>query len=143
MKNEKYGTRFLWMIVAFLAGGVGIKLMKIGLSPYLDVVFALIGVSGLGLFGHHFGVIVKMIASKKDPETARKYKIEQNDERNISISTMAKSKAFDSMSAILAPLMVACALLNTDYIVLVLIIVVYLLLHGVMVYHFLRLQKTM
>jgi len=141
MKSKKIGLNIFGTIIGiilFSVGGIG---MKIGwFADFKAVPGVLIGL-GCGVFGYHFGTIIQVIVMKKNPKEAKRVEIEQKDERNLLIVNTAKRKAFDAMVYIYATVMFICVLLNVNFIVIFLLVGAYLLVHGIMIYHFYKLSK--
>ena len=104
--------------------------------------YVCIGV-GCGLFGGGLGSLIGDRAVQSDPETARRVRIEQNDERNIAVANSAKGKAFDWMTYVYSALMVSFALMGVDLVPLLLLVFAYLLVHGVALYYRIKFDKEM
>ena len=141
MISKKIGLNILGTIlgiILFSIGGIG---MKVGwFVDFKALPGILIGV-GCGVFGYHFGTIIQVIVMKKNPKEARRVEIEQKDERNLWIMNTAKRKAFDAMVYIYATVMFICVLLNVSLTVILLLVGSYLLVYGIMIYHFYTLSK--
>lgn len=76
--------------------------------------------------------------------TVRKQlEIAQKDERNQAIASQAKSKAFDMMTFSFGALMLVFALMQVDMAALLMLVFVYLLVHGYAVYCHCRYEKEM
>lgn len=88
--------------------------------PYLGI-----GI-GCGLFGHGLGNLGSRLAIRKHPELEKQLQIEQNDERNIMISNMAKAKGHTVMSYVFAALTLVYALLGVSYKIILPLIAAYL-----------------
>ena len=104
--------------------------------------YVCIGV-GCGLFGGGLGSLIGDRAVQSDPETARRVRIEQNDERNIAVANSAKGKAFDWMTYVYSALMVSFALMGVDLVPLLLLVFAYLLVHGLALYYRIKFDKEM
>lgn len=143
MKRKKIGLNIFLAIIGvvlFCIGGIGIKMEWF--ADFRALAGILIG-AGCGIFGHNLGTVVQTKIMEKNPTEAHKIEIEQNDERNILIGNTAKSNAFDAMGYIYATIILIFVLLNVDYIVIMLLVGAYLLVHGIMIFHLSKLTKEM
>lgn len=127
-------------IALFAAGGFGMRYEWFGELKALSGI--LIGV-GCGIFGAGTGEVIKLKLIDKDPEYKRKVYINENDERNIHINSMAKAKAFDSMGVIYGIAMFVCILLNAEMPVILTLVAAYLLVYGIQIYYLSKYSKEM
>lgn len=122
---------------------VGAVLMTMGHFEEVKVLpGVMIGV-GAGLFGHSLGALIQERTLQRHPEEARRFRIEQTDERNVAIGNEAKSRAFDVMGYVYAALMLTLVLIGADFTVILLLVAAYLIPYGVMIYELSRLHKEM
>ncbi|GLB28237.1 hypothetical protein LAD12857_01600 [Lacrimispora amygdalina] len=105
--------------------------------PYIFIGF------GCGIFGHGMGNIISRKLTKNAPDIQKKLEIEKNDERNIAISNRAKAKAFDMMTFVFGALMVSFALMRIDMTAVLLLVFVYLFVHGYGIYFRMKYDKEM
>ncbi len=132
-----YGLTFLGIIL-FVTGGLGLKLNWFETGKAIPGI--LIGI-GAGSFGFGLGEIIKQKTFSSHPETKKKFEIEQMDERNISILSKSKTKAFDTMTYVYPMVMFICILLNVELTIILLLVTAYLLIYGVQIYYFNKYQK--
>jgi len=105
--------------------------------PYIFVGF------GCGIFGQGMGNILSGKAMKNDPDLKKRLEIEKNDERNMAISNRAKAKAYDMMTFVFGALMVSFALMRIDITAVLLLVFVYLFVHGYGIYYRMKYDKEM
>lgn len=147
MNNSKHNTsvKYITFIVGLLMLAAGLYFVKtlenpegiMKTLPYLGIGL------GCGLFGHGLGEIVSDRAIASSPDLKRKMDIDQKDERNLTLSYMSKSKAFDIMTYVLGALMLSFALMQVDLTVILLLVFAYLFIHGVAIYQRIKLDKVM
>ncbi len=82
-------------------------------------------------------------ALKSDPSLAKRIQVEQEDERNIALSNLAKGKAFDLMLYVFGALLVCFALMEIDLAALLLLVAAYLFVVGSSIYYRLKYEKEM
>lgn len=138
-----------WTNIFTTAGGLillaaGVILLKIFPDPHgIMQVFPYVSVGfGCGIFGHGMGNIASRKALKNHPDIARQIEIDQNDERNVMITSRAKAKAFDLMTYVFGALMVSFALMKVDLVAVLLLVAAYLFVEGYGIYWRVRLEKT-
>jgi hypothetical protein len=127
-------------ILLFATGGLALKLNwfeSINAIPGI-----LIGI-GTGSFGFGLGEIIKQNMLSSHPDAKKKFEIEQNDERNISILTKSKTKAFDTMSYVYPMVMFICILLDVELTIILLLVSAYILIYGVQIYFFNKYRNEM
>lgn len=129
--------------IALIVGGI-IILKTVGdpqgaiqTLPYVMIGF------GCGIFGYGFGEIINRAAMKKHPELAQQNEINKTDERNVTIANRAKAKAYDAMLFIFGALMIALALMNVDWVVVLLLVFAYLFVVGIGIYYRCKYDKEM
>lgn len=128
MKNKNIQKYWVYSFLGFLILATGAVLAKVtrnteGIMQTLPYIF--IGI-GAGIFGENLGTAFSILAAKKDPKLAKKMEINDKDERNITIRNMAKAKAYDIMVIAFGALMIAFALMNVNWIVILSFAAVYL-----------------
>lgn len=120
------------------AAGVLLMMVGAGLLGRIEpLAYVCIGL-GAGLFGQGTGELVSRWALRNSPEIRKQLEIAQKDERN-----QAKSKAFDMMTFSFGALMLVFALMQVDLAALLMLVFVYLLVHGYAVYWHCRYEKEM
>lgn len=120
MKKKNYVITVMGIILLLC----GFYLLKGVQSPnefLIKLPYICIGL-GCGIFGHGMGNLIANKAISKDPEVQRQIEIEKNDERNIAISSRAKSKAYDIMTFVFGALMVSFALMGVEIISILLLV---------------------
>lgn len=143
MKNNKFAVKFLGMICGIIIVFVSF-VMKTYLTKLSEKLYLLIALLGFGLFGYNMGDLIKISILRKYPDEERKYRIMENDERNIAINNLAKSKAFDAMTYIFATVILFLSLLKeTDIFIALLLAGAYILVYVIMLYHLTKLHKKM
>lgn len=142
MKNNEINGKFLWMIASIILIGVSF-ITKSYLLDFSKVLFIIIVITGFGIFGYNLGDLLKIYLLKKYPDEERKIRIIENDERNITINSLAKSKAFDAMGYIFGTLIFGLALLKIELFIILLLVGAYILVYGIMLYYLYVLQKKM
>jgi hypothetical protein len=128
MKNKSMGRYLVYSLIGFIILAVGAILAKLtrdsqGIMQTLPYIF--IGI-GAGIFGQNLGTTFNIYAIKKAPQVAKQKEIEEKDERNISIRNKAKAKAYDLMVMVFGALMMAFALMQVNWTVVLAIVVTYL-----------------
>lgn len=140
MKNNKYRIKLVLAMIGIILTIIGFIFIE---ANQFKVFFAVLAAAGFNLFCHYLGKLGMLYTMRKNPEEAKRAKIAENDERNMSISNQAKSKAFDAMGFIFGTLIVVYALLRIDIIPLILLVVAYLAVYGLMIYYIYILRKKM
>lgn len=141
MKKKNYVITVMGIILLLC----GFYLLKGVQSPnefLIKLPYICIGL-GCGIFGHGMGNLIANKAISKDPEVQRQIEIEKNDERNIAISSRAKSKAYDIMTFVFGALMVSFALMGVEIISILLLVFAYLFVQGCEIYYRLKYDKEM
>ncbi|MEZ4628734.1 MAG: DUF6442 family protein [Eubacteriales bacterium] len=131
---------------------VGLALFSTGLylaKAYPDALgvmralpYVCIGI-GCGLFGQGMGGVLNRAALKKHPERAKQQEIARKDERNVEIANRAKAKAYDAMIYVFGALMIAFALMGTDLVPVLMLVVAYLYVVGVSIYYRVKLEREL
>lgn len=102
-------------IILTIAGGLlaiaGLGFVLLGKQSGAGLIPAFLAAGvGWGLFGHNLGQLLAAKAARTNPEQARQIAIEQQDERNVALSNLAKAKAYDAIIYIFSALMLVFAL---------------------------------
>ena len=136
----------VWLsVLGFALIAAGIYLIKTVPDPQgimRALPFLLVGF-GCGIFGHGLGELLAKKAAIVDPETARRMEIDQTDERNVMIGSLAKAKGYDMMTYVFGALMVAFALMNASWTVILPMVIAYLFVHGYAIYFRCKFEKEM
>lgn len=145
MKNKSIGKYLVYSLIGFIIMAVGAILAKLtkdtlGIMQTLPYIF--IGI-GAGVFGQNLGTTFNFRAMKKDPQFAKQKEIDEKDERNISIRNKSKAKAYDLMVMAFGALMMAFALMEVDWAVVVAIVIVYLFVVFSNIYFISKYNKEM
>ncbi|ABX42786.1 hypothetical protein [Lachnoclostridium phytofermentans] len=104
--------------------------------------FILIGI-GSGILGTNIGIVVQQHIFKKNPNAHKKFKIEENDERNIQLNQYSKAKAYDATIYLYSALMLYFALIGAKLILLLPLVGCYLISIVIRMYHLYQCQKKM
>lgn len=145
MKNKSIGRYLVYSLIGFMILAVGAILGKLtrdtqGIMQSLP--YSFIGI-GTGIFGQNLGTAFNIYAMKKDPQMAKQQEIEEKDERNISIRNKAKAKAYDLMVIVFGALMMAFALMQVNWPVVLTIVVTYLFVVFSNIYFLYKYNKEM
>ena len=143
MKKRQYN--YVYVFIGLMLLGVGLYLSKSVADPQgimRALPYVMIGL-GCGIFGQGMGDLIQKRALKNSPEILKQQEIEQKDERNVEISTRAKSKAYDMMIFVFGALMVAFALMGVDFVAVLLLVFAYLFVVGYGIYARCKLEKEM
>ncbi|MDD4493571.1 MAG: hypothetical protein PHV32_04365 [Eubacteriales bacterium] len=143
MKKSKMD--FAIVVVGIILLGVGLYLVKSIIDPqgFMKAFpYVCVGL-GCGLFGHGMGNIISHKAIQTDPNIEKQLEIDKKDERNIAISSKAKSKAFDLMTFVFGALMIAFALMEIDLVAVPLLVFAYLFVQGCAIYYRCKYDKEM
>ena len=138
MKITKYLLILAAGVLLFAGGFILLRLITEPEGMMKALPFILIGI-GCGTFGYGLGETVRIITLKKHPDLA----IETNDERNQAINNLAKAKAFDITIYVFAALLLAFALMGTEMMVIIPLVVGYLFIVCFRIYYQCRLAKKM
>ena len=141
--QHKKIRNILFIIIGIVLFGIGFFLLRTGAAnngflqtlPYL-----LIGV-GCGIFGYGSGDLLSQLALSKDPALAKEIEIMSEDERNQALGNMAKAKGYNLMTYLLAALMLAFALMQVSFTVLIPLVIAYLFIQFYTVYCRIKLEK--
>ena len=145
MKIKSIRRYLVYSLIGFIILSVGAILAKQtrsaqGIMQALPYIF--IGI-GAGVFGQNFGTIFNILALRKSPQMAKQKEINEKDERNIVIANKAKAKAYDLMVMVFGALMLAFALMQVDWTVVLAIVVVYLFVVFSNIYFMIKYHKEM
>ncbi len=142
MKSTKYLLILAAGVLLFAGGFILLRLITEPEGMMKALPFILIGI-GCGTFGYGLGETVRIITLKKRPDLAKQLAIETNDERNQAINNLAKAKAFDITIYVFAALLLAFALMGTEMMVIIPLVVGYLFIVCFRIYYQCRLAKKM
>lgn len=145
MKQNKVGLYVFLTAIGFVIFVAGLALIK--LLPEADGIlktlpYLCVGV-GAGIFGGNLGTATRNKVLLKNPETAKQIAVEQKDERNQTISNMAKARAYDLMIYVYAAVLLAFALMQIDMYVTLTLVAVYLFFVLTNVYYLTKYNKEM
>lgn len=98
---------------------------------------------GCGIFGHIAGDFISQKTMKKYPDLQKQMEIAAKDERNLTIASRAKAKAYDRMLFVFGELMIAFLFLSVDTMPILLLIFAYLLTIGSYIYYQAKYEKEM
>lgn len=129
-------------LIACIFGVILIKPLDNENSFLQSLPYILIGM-GSGIFGGNLGSAINKHIMAKNPQTAKKSKIEENDERNISIRNRAKAKAFDLMLFVFGGLMLSFSLMQADMVLTLSLVACYLFIVFSHIYYLCKFQKEM
>ncbi|MDP4091037.1 MAG: hypothetical protein Q8930_17460 [Bacillota bacterium] len=144
--NNKSAVKYLvYSLIGFIIMCTGAVLGKLtrdaqGIMETLPYIF--IGI-GAGVFGQNLGTFFNIRAMKKDPQLAKRKEIDVKDERNIAIRNKAKAKAYDLMVIAFGALMMAFALMEVSWAVVLAFVAVYLFVVFSNVYFINKYDKEM
>ncbi|MBQ6697150.1 MAG: hypothetical protein IJN16_10650 [Lachnospiraceae bacterium] len=140
---KKNIRNYILVVVGLVLLVVGLALLKVVAEPQgimLILPYICIGV-GCGIFGHGMGSILSKKALKNHPEARKQMEIEEKDERNLTISNQSKARAYDMMVFVFGALMIAFALMNVEWNVILLLVFAYLFVVGYGIYYRCKLEK--
>lgn len=145
MKNKSIARYLVYSLIGFIMLAVGAILAKLtrdaqGIMQTLPYIF--IGI-GAGVFGQNLGTTFNIYAMKKAPQIAKQKEIDEKDERNIAIRNKAKAKSYDLMVIGFGALMMAFALMQVDWAVILSIVIVYLFVVFSNIYFVIKYNKEM
>ena len=143
MKKRSYN--YVYVVIGLMLLGVGLYLAKTAVHPQgimRALPYVCIGI-GCGIFGQGVGNVVTSKTLQKHPELLKQQEIEQKDERNVEIGNRAKAKAFDLMIFVFGALMVSFALMEVDFIAVLMLVFSYLLVIGYGIYCRFKFEKEM
>lgn len=139
--NKKYILTVIGILL--LAGGLILIKTKEATGDTVYVLPYLYVGLGCGLFGHGMGEIVQSRIMKSNQEAKNLMEIEKKDERNIAILNRSKAKAYDMMVFVFGALLVSLALMNTDIVVILMLVCSYLFVVFYGIYYRIKYEKEM
>ena len=134
---------YILVVVGLVLLVAGLALLKVVAEPQgimLILPYICIGV-GCGIFGHGMGSILSKKALKNHPEARKQMEIEEKDERNLTILNQSKARAYDMMVFVFGALMIAFALMNVEWKVILLLVFAYLFVVGYGIFYRCKLEK--
>lgn len=143
MMKKSTGYLLTGLGLLLLAGGLYlIKAMPDGQAVAGVVPYLLVGI-GCGLFGHGVGNLCNAAVLRRDPQLAQQQEFAAKDERNVTLSNMARARGFNAMTYVFAVLMLAYGLMGVDFSVLIPFVLAYLGVQFYAVYCRLQLEKQL
>ncbi|PEL13648.1 hypothetical protein [Bacillus sp. AFS017336] len=142
---KKTNSIYYLTAVAFVLLAGGIYFIKTNHDPQglLRVLPYICFGLGCSIFGHGMGEILLRFAVKNNPAAAKKLEIDKKDERNLAITNQAKAKAYDMMVLVFGALILAFALMDIDFTMLLLLVFAYMFLLGSNSFYRLKYYKEM
>lgn len=137
--------RYITVVFGLLLLGIGIFLTKIIIEPrgvMRILSYVCIGL-GCKIFGDAAGKAISCGTVKKYPDIDRQIKINQLDERNVTIRNCAKAKAYDMMTFIFGVLIITFVFMEIDKVAIFLLVFVYLFVVGYALYYRCKFDKEM
>lgn len=128
--------------VLLFAGGFCLLRLELDWPGLETLPYLLIG-AGCGLFGYGLGDFLSRLAQEKDPALAKQLEIETQDERNIMIGNAAKAKGFEISNYIYSALLLAFALMDPSFSIIIPFVVAYLFVQFYAVYQRIQLEKQL
>lgn len=132
----------IMLLISLLALTGGFILLKQALLIRSGLAYILLA-AGCLLFGKSTGELWEHQAFSKDEQARKQKEIEEKDERNVQIQNLSKAKAYDLMSFAFGALMLAFALMDENFRVIISLVAVYLLIHLYSIFWHFRLDKKM
>lgn len=129
-------------IILLVAGLILLNSFPNAQGIWLRLPFVCIGI-GSGVFGLGMGNLISGRVMKNNPLYRKQVEIDQKDERNITINSFAKAKAYDVMTFVLGALMLSFALMGVDTTATLLLVFAYLFIHGYKIYYHHAFNKEM
>lgn len=142
---KKKATSYVLTVVGLFMLAVGLCMVKTISNPQgimRALPYVCVGL-GCGIFGHGTGNIISRRVLKNSPDIQKEFRINRNDERNITIMNRAKSKAYDMMIIAFGALILAFGLMGVDMIEVLLLVFAYLFIQGYAVYYRCKYDKEM
>lgn len=145
MKQYKIIRYIIFAIIGFIIFGTGLVLIK--LLPDVDsiiktLLYICVGL-GSGLIGGNLGMAIKNRGYLKNSQIAKQAEIEEKDERNRTISNMAKAKAYELMLYTYSAILLAFALMGVEMYIVLTLVAVYLFIVSVNAYYLNKYHKEM
>jgi hypothetical protein len=147
MRRKKMKKSKTISLICLIIGIILIVICLVGkgleiFETYKALFGIMLGV-GSGLFGGSIGHLYNIYILNKYPEINKIKKIEMNDERNIYINNMAKSRAFEVMEYVYPIVIFIIVLLNVDLVVSIILLIAYLLSFAVYIFYSNKYSKEM
>ncbi len=142
---KKSVSAFILMFLGLALLSAGIYTVKTSIDPQgmMRVLpYLCIGL-GCGIFGHGTGDVISRRILKNHPAKEKEIEIERQDERNITLGSLAKAKAYDMMIYVFGALMLAFALMEVDLAALLLLVFAYLFVVAYGIYYRYKYDKEM
>ncbi len=143
MKNKTFDYMIsIGGIILFVIGLYLVRSLESPQGAMKAFPYICIGI-GAGLFGHSQGNIITENIFAKNPDMAKQFEIDANDERNRMIANRAKAKAFDLMIYVYGAIMLTLSLMGVKLTAVLISVAAYLLVVGYYLYYQLRYQREM
>jgi hypothetical protein len=139
MKNKSV-LYYVLLFVAIVLFSVGEFILK---APELNAISQICIWLGVALLGMSSGGIIEFIIQDKNPSYKRQMNIEAKDERNISIKSKAKAKAFDVMGMVLGILLLIYVSIEADRLIIFLLLAAYFLVYAIYIVYVIKYSKEM
>lgn len=120
-------------ILIFITGIVLLKAVPDPAGMMKALPYLCIGV-GCGMLGRGISLIVSQNIMEKHPEIAKQKKIEEQDERNVLLSTTAAAKAYKMATYVFDVLLLSYALMGVDLVPILMLVAGYLFVVGYGIY---------
>lgn len=142
MNNKKYIIILIIGIIMLLVAGYLLMVFPKTERVTRTIPFVLIGI-GSGAIGHAIGFLIKSRLVGGDKELQESIEIEEKDERNIAIMSLAKSKAYDAMTLLFGGLLLIFAIMEVEVAVIILLVAAYLIVHAIALFYRFKFDKEM
>lgn len=144
MRNRGTRANVILAVIAaivFLAGGfVGDQLGDGGPWTYVS---ALMVAGGAVLLGMSVGAIAATASEKENPDLRRRREAEAGDERNATVGSVAKSRAFDLFGPVFGALILVYALTGVALPTVLLLVAAYLSVFAIYLLSLVRYQRRL
>lgn len=145
MNNTGVGKEVMWLVLGFVLFVIGIVMIRfqIFFAGFMRMLpYGCVGV-GIGIISNKLGTVFTLVAVKSNSNEGRQLRIEQDDERNQTISDKAKARTYDIMIFVYSAMLLSFALMQIEVYVLVTLAVGYLAIVVTNVFFRLKFHKEM
>lgn len=145
MNNTGVGKEVMWLVLGFVLFVIGIVMIRfqISFAGFMRMLpYGCVGV-GIGIISNKLGTVFTLVAVKSNSNEGRQLRIEQDDERNQTISDKAKARTYDIMIFVYSAMLLSFALMQIEVYVLVTLAVGYLAIVVTNVFFRLKFHKEM
>lgn len=129
-------------VLLFVGGLVLLKIIPEPQGFMVALPYICIGI-GCGLLGRGISVIVSRNMTEKYPEIRKQKRIQEQDERNVLLSTTAAAKAYKMATYVFDALLLAYALMGVELAPILMLVVGYLFVVGYGIYCRIKLEKEL